>query len=306
MASAADAARLRRIEDRVRSAGVQVREIEGRLSRGSTWTRTPVGLIDHHDASTAKSGEWGALGVVTYGRTGIPGPLGNFQVARCLDGVPRIASVAAGRANHAGLGGPYGPVPKDSGNSWLYGIEKAHDGGSEPITKAAHYATDVLFWAILQETQDPDLLIGHKEWTPRKIDPVYSMRWRRDRVANLSITAPQEDDVMDAAQQQHVYAQLAEIRRLAGGLVQPSLLGGTERNFAAESLGRVDALTVEFYGLSAAVQALSQALSASQNVDGTVDAAEILATVKAATDAGVKQALTNLEVTLAVPAEAGA
>jgi hypothetical protein len=36
--------------------------------------------------------------------------------------------------------------------------------------------------------------IGHKEWTGRKSDPVHSMAWRRNRVANFR-PRTQEDDM---------------------------------------------------------------------------------------------------------------
>ncbi len=149
-----DVKRMRSIITRVQALDVVVRLVPGWESRGRDWTRTPVGIIDHHDASTRKSGEWGSLGVIIAGRPGVPAPLSQFQVGRALDQVPRVAVVAAGRANHAGKGGPltFGPVlvPQDQGNSWVYGAEKANDGVSEPYTSAAHYATDVLFLAVLE------------------------------------------------------------------------------------------------------------------------------------------------------------
>ncbi len=189
MADAGDVARMERILARVEKAGVKVREMDGWRARGRTFERVPVGLIDHHDASTPRHGEWGFLNAAVNGRTSptpVSGPLSQFQVARCLS-VPQVAVCAAGRANHSGRGGPYGPVPQDAGSSWLYGVEKAHGGVSdEPMTDDFHYAADALFAAILAECREPRLLIGHKEWAPgRKIDPLYSMDWRRKRVANF-------------------------------------------------------------------------------------------------------------------------
>ncbi len=191
MADSGDIARMERILTRVEKAGVKVREMDGWRSRGRTFERVPVGLIDHHDASTPRHGEWGFLNATVNGRGGaspVPGPLSQFHVARCLS-VPQIAVCAAGRANHAGRGGPYGPVPQDEGSSWLYGIEKSHGGVSdEPMTEDFHYATDALYAAIIAECRLPRLLIGHKEWARplgRKIDPLYSMDWRRKRVANF-------------------------------------------------------------------------------------------------------------------------
>ncbi len=189
MVDSGDLARMERILTRVEKAGVKIREMDGWRSRGRTFERVPVGLIDHHDASGPQHGEWGFLNAIVNGRTSptvVPGPLSQFQVARCLS-VPQVAVCAAGRANHSGTGGPYGPVPKDAGSSWLYGVEKAHGGvSSEPMTPDFHYATDALFAAILAECRDPRLLIGHKEWAPtRKVDPLYGMDWRRKRVASF-------------------------------------------------------------------------------------------------------------------------
>lgn len=183
MADAGDVARMRRIIGRLQAAGVTVREMPGWETRGATWTRIPRGVVDHHDASTVKSGEWGSLGVILAGRPGIPPPLSQFQVARGLDGIPKVAICGAGRANHAGRGGPYvlpaATVPLDAGNSWMYGAEKANDGLREPYTVAGLYATVALFAAIADVCGVPrDSVIGHKEWAAgRKSDPVYRM-WR--------------------------------------------------------------------------------------------------------------------------------
>lgn len=155
MATPADARRMRAIIDRLRTVyDVAVLELPGQDVRGADWTRTPVGIIDHHDASSVKSGEWGALGIIRDGRAGIPGPLSQFQIARCHDGIPRLAVVASGRANHAGKGGPMTiagtVIPRDAGNAYLYGAEAANDGLGEPYTWAAHYAHDALFRTVCE------------------------------------------------------------------------------------------------------------------------------------------------------------
>jgi hypothetical protein len=155
MADAGDVARMRAIGARLTSWDVQIRWMPGWETSGATWIRVPVGIVDHHDGSSIKSGEWGALGVIIAGRPDVPPRLSQFQVARCLDDVPKLAICAAGRANHAGRGSWRFPdglvVPTDSGNSWLYGAEKAHSGGpNEAITDAANYAADALFRAVLE------------------------------------------------------------------------------------------------------------------------------------------------------------
>jgi hypothetical protein len=99
----------------------------------------PYGIVAHWDASTAASGEWGALSTIRLGRGGanpVPGPLAQFQVPRCLDKKPKVGIVCAARANHAGLGGPKtlgdGRVlGKDNANAHMYGSESAWAGPTE-------------------------------------------------------------------------------------------------------------------------------------------------------------------------------
>lgn len=148
MADAGDVRRMQAIGGLASSWGVVVRWMPGWESRGATWARVPVGIIDHHDAASIKAGEWGVLGYI------VDRNLAQFQVARGLDGVPKVAICAAGRSAHAGVGSWRFPdgliVPRDSGNAWLYGAEKANNGLGEPYTDAANYAADALFRAVLE------------------------------------------------------------------------------------------------------------------------------------------------------------
>jgi len=174
-----------------------------------------VGGIIHHDASSVRSGTWGALGIIVAGRGGanpVSGPLAQFQIARGV--VPRITVVTAGRGNHAGVGGPYLNVPKDSGNRWLVGTEVANDGVSEPYSEATTWAIESWGRAVYDLTgQNPVRVIGHNEWaaspsahldtalhkaTGRKSDPRYSMVWMRGRIVRHSTPTGQEF-TMDAA-----------------------------------------------------------------------------------------------------------
>ena len=215
MADDGDRERMTRIGQHLAHAGVTVRWIDGWENRGATWPRVPVGLVNHHDASSRKSGEWGSLGAIVHGRrtpTPLAGPLASFQGARCLDGVPKVAICAAGIGSHAGKGGPAAPVPQHGGNSWLYGDEWANNGTTEPYTDAARYAREALAWAVLRECQEPRVLLLHRTWAPgRKSDPTYDLDEHRARVAALGArlaagttglvvqpTAPEpnEEDVM--------------------------------------------------------------------------------------------------------------
>jgi hypothetical protein len=139
---------MRAIIARLRKHDIQIHEVGGWTSRGAGGLWSPRGIIDHHDASSTASGKWGALGVVTNGRPGIPGPLSQFQVARGR--TPAVAIVAAGRANHAGVGGPHKGIPANSGNAYLYGAEKANNGVNESYSDEAIYASSVLFAVTLE------------------------------------------------------------------------------------------------------------------------------------------------------------
>ena len=156
MADAGDVARMTAWIALMRSWDVVVREMPGWQSRGLTWSRVPGAFLEHHDASSIKSGEWGALGLILDGTPrGIPGPLSQLQFARCLDDVPKVAVVAAGRASHAGRGGPYGfpdglVVPLDSMNSYGWGAEVANNGLGEPYRSALHYAIEAGERAFLE------------------------------------------------------------------------------------------------------------------------------------------------------------
>lgn len=210
MTDQGDINRMRRIGQRIESYGVEVHWMPGWEERGGTWARVPVGVIDHHDAASLMTGEWGVLGYI------VSAQLAQFQVGRCLDGKPRVAICAAGRQGHAGKGGwtfPGGPrIPTNDGNQWLYGVEKANNGLGESYTDAAIYAADATFHAILTECGVPlDRVVGHKEygntppggWAGRKTDPQYSMEWRRNRVVNFTPgnSPAQEEDDMPSAQE---------------------------------------------------------------------------------------------------------
>ena len=51
MADQGDRERMTRIGEHLVHAGVTVRWIDGWETRGATWPRVPVGLIDHHEGS---------------------------------------------------------------------------------------------------------------------------------------------------------------------------------------------------------------------------------------------------------------
>lgn len=170
--------------EQLKANGCKVKKVKGWQSRGSG-TFDPRGVVFHHTATPATSGNAPALGIVTHGRSDLPGPLCQFLVAR--DGT--IFFVAKGRANHAGLGGPYNGIPKDSGNAYTFGIECENSGVGEPWSKAQKRAIAVLCACLLRRMNaEPKMLFGHKEWTTRKIDPAgIDMDNFRDRVEHVEL-----------------------------------------------------------------------------------------------------------------------
>ena len=154
--------------DAFRKNGLRVKEVQGWKSRGRDGTFDPRGVIFHHTASSSQGGFSPALGVVTTGRSDLPGPLCNVLVAR--DGTVHL--IAAGRSNHAGEGGPFRNIPQDSGNSFLAGVEVENDGVGEGWRTELLDTLGVVFATMLLGLhRRSNWLIGHKEWTTRKIDP---------------------------------------------------------------------------------------------------------------------------------------
>lgn len=145
-ASSANVKQMRAAMALIRRADVVIREMSGWTSRGRSWDFGPWrGAVIHHDASTRKAGEWGSLGYILSGSP--IAPLSQLQGARCLDGVPKVAIVAAGGCNHAGKG--YHSAVGNRGNSLLCGVEWAGTTG-ETYTSAALHARRVVLAALLE------------------------------------------------------------------------------------------------------------------------------------------------------------
>jgi hypothetical protein len=151
------------IANRLRAAGLNVVEVAGWQTRGSD-SFNPRGSVDHHTAGP-RNGNAPSLNICVNGRTGLPGPLCNVLVGR--DNTCYV--VAAGRANHAGLGGWRGLV----GNSSVFGVERENVGtGAEPWRPdQTETAAKVHAALISVHGANSELVCEHKEWAPRrKID----------------------------------------------------------------------------------------------------------------------------------------
>jgi N-acetyl-anhydromuramyl-L-alanine amidase AmpD len=173
-------------------AGLKVAEQPGWQTRGRGDVGTIRGVICHHTAG-ARAGNMPSLGVVTNGRSDLPGPLSQLCLGR--DGTFFV--VAAGRANHAGAGNWQGVA---TGNSSFIGIEAENTGKTEgpnaepwPAVQLDAYRRGVA--AILRKIKANAIMCaGHKEYAlpvGRKPDPTFDMDDFRRQVASLMAgTAP--------------------------------------------------------------------------------------------------------------------
>src|SRR5262249_61505910 len=101
-------------------AGLKVGEQPGWQERGRGDIGPVKGVMCHHTAGPP-TGIMPSLGIVTNGRPDLPGPLAQLCLGR--DGTYFV--VAAGRANHAGVGNWQG---LSRGNSSFIGIEAENTG----------------------------------------------------------------------------------------------------------------------------------------------------------------------------------
>jgi hypothetical protein len=172
-----------RMVEASRRFGLTVEVVPGAESRGSA-AFNPWGFVGHHTGG-AKTGDRPSLNLCVNGRSDLDGPLCNDFLTRA--GVNVI--VAAGRANHAGLGGFRGLV----GNSAVWGCE-AEDDGDGSWTEAQIDAYPRLVAARLWLIgRDASWYCSHRTWamtppsTPgRKVDPAgIEDAWMQAQVAPL-------------------------------------------------------------------------------------------------------------------------
>jgi hypothetical protein len=157
----------------LKNAGLKVAEVDGWETRGRAEMGRVLGVMCHHTAG-GKNGNMPSLGVITKGRSDLPGPLAHLGLGR--DGTFYI--VAAGRCNHAGSGSWQG---LQNGNSNFIGIEAENTGLSNdlpwPAVQMDAYQRGVA--AILKHVDRSYLYCcGHKEFKKpagAKIDPTFDM-----------------------------------------------------------------------------------------------------------------------------------
>ena len=172
---------LTNLADIARSAGLKVVEVSGWKTRGHGDTDVIKTIVCHHTAgSTAKQDPrpMGSLNTITYGRTGLTGPLANYGLGR--DGTVYV--VAAGLAYHAGQ-----VRDVDFANAFSIGIEAQNAGTSAdpwPAKQLDAYAR-LCAALVMHFKLDVGDVLGHKEvcYPPgRKIDPSLNMDDLRRKV----------------------------------------------------------------------------------------------------------------------------
>lgn len=189
------------LADVLREAGCHVVEHPGWKTRGrprSVGPFLPLGLVWHHDASAVGPSPAMAAFIAQIGRPseGIPAPLSQLWVCMGCNGRHPVGTwhvLAAGRANHAGLGDGWGRIHRDMGNTLSLGVETDNTIGEKTpdamLTSLARGSA-----AILRTLDaDPmDSLCGHKEYAEgRKLDPDdVNMGLARAAVRELSKPTP--------------------------------------------------------------------------------------------------------------------
>ncbi|MFD7918918.1 peptidoglycan-binding protein [Streptomyces sp. NPDC059740] len=181
----------------VRTAEYRSWRTHNRNTRGA-WG--PVnGVMIHH---TVTSGTDSSVALCYDGRSDLPGPLCHGVI----DKSGTVHLVGSGRANHAGLGDDDVlaavvaeralPAPGENntdGNVHFYGFECVNLGdGRDPWPEAQLDAIARTAAALCRaHGWHAASVIGHKEWTDTKIDPVgFTMASLRNRVAALLAAGP--------------------------------------------------------------------------------------------------------------------
>lgn len=181
--------------DTLRAFGLTVVEVNGCWTRG-TDTLDPDGSVNHHTAGAA-FGDAPSLGYVV--RNVLCNALQSRQ--RDRNGLDVIYFVAAGKANHAGVGAWRGV----SGNSHFVGLEVEHVGSSAEPFPSSRRETSARFHAATARhfRFAPGMVCQHHEYAQpagRKSDfarVLLDPTAFRNRVATILAPPTQEDDVYE-------------------------------------------------------------------------------------------------------------
>ncbi len=162
------------------------------------FTYSPIAILLHHTA-TGGSEDMPTLGLLKKGMPRLPAPISQLLIGRSGS----IAVVSDGYSNHAGGGRKKVLVAlqasralvrddiahKDDGakgNRWLIGIEVENNGVGEVYKLECLRSMQRTCAAICKAFGwSADKVIGHKEWSSRKVDPRYNLDEQRDEIARL-------------------------------------------------------------------------------------------------------------------------
>lgn len=165
----------------------------------------PLGIVVHHTASSKKSKDENVVQMCIRGVNKVPGPLYNYLVAGNgtvwqLTG-ENIKANHAGRGNNSVLDGIIKGIPvrgratsagKISANSSLIGVSIINDGLGQEISQAQYDAcVDICAYLCDKHNINPlSGVIGHSEWTSRKVDPTFDMDDFRAQVVSETKDVP--------------------------------------------------------------------------------------------------------------------
>lgn len=181
----------------LRKRGLTVIEVAGWQTRGYEFPARSLGALRHWTAGPA-TGDTPCLGVVTNGRSDLPGPLCNVYQSRRVDtnGIDIVYAIASGKANHAGSGAWNGV----SGNYKLLGLEIEWSGPNEAFANVRRrkLTSELVMRALIDccSGANPAMAAEHREYAPtRKIDTNLSGQELRQRLADIDTG---DDDVDEA------------------------------------------------------------------------------------------------------------
>jgi hypothetical protein len=165
------------LADVLRRAGLRVHEVDGweqRQRGGSGYGQAdPIGVIVHHTASPPSWDGQPDTRFLTFDCD--VKPMANLY----LDRGGQWWVLAGGATNTNGAGGPWGPIPRDSANSRVIGIEAGNNGVGEPWPDVMQdsYVAGVAALADAYGVEAANIL-SHQEWAPtRKVDPAGPSRF---------------------------------------------------------------------------------------------------------------------------------
>jgi N-acetylmuramoyl-L-alanine amidase/LysM domain len=165
------------LADVLRRAGLRVREVDGWQQRqrgGSGYSQSgPIGIIVHHTASSSGWDGQQDANFLTF-QCDVK-PMANLY----LDRGGQWWVLAGGATNTNGAGGPWGPIPVDSANSRVIGIEAGNNGVGEPWPDVMQDAYVAGVAALADGYRiEPGNVLSHQEWAPtRKVDPAGPSRF---------------------------------------------------------------------------------------------------------------------------------